>query len=356
MTMDFLGHKESLLGVIMAQISQVIRPGEAVADLFCGTASVSIGLKAAGFNVVANDHLLWCSTFAEAILLNGLEPSFAKLPPPFRTGRKTALVETRYDAVLAHLNRIAPQRGFITANYSPVSGEEGTVTRMYFTESNARRIDAIRQEIETWTCAGYLSRGEKALLIRDLLRAANAVSNTAGTYGSYLKQWKCRALESLILTRSRLVAGCGQHEVYQEDANVLVSSLAVDAVYADPPYTKRQYAAYYHVLETIAAGDQPAITGSTGLRPWKDKSSAYCLRRTAPSALSDLVNKLNCRHLFLSYNEDGQISHSTIVSILSARGLVSVQESPYRRYKSSMRPHKGNQLMERLYHLTLDPN
>ena len=35
----------------------------------------------------------------------------------------------------------------------------------------------------------------------------------------------------------------------------------MDAVYADPPYTKRQYAAYYHILETIAAGDRPLISG-----------------------------------------------------------------------------------------------
>ena len=27
-----------------------------------------------------------------------------------------------------------------------------------------------------------------------------------------------------------------------------------DVAYFDPPYTKRQYAAYYHILETIAAG------------------------------------------------------------------------------------------------------
>ena len=73
-----------------------------------------------------------------------------------------------------------------------------------------------------------------------------------------------------------------------------------DFVYADPPYTKRQYAAYYHLLETIAMGDQPKITGSTGLRAWEDKASDYCYRRRAPDALSELVSNLKCDHFFLS--------------------------------------------------------
>ena len=44
-----------------------------------------------------------------------------------------------------------------------------------------------------------------------------------------------------------------------------------DTVYLDPPYTKRQYAAYYHVLETLAYGDEPEVSGVTGLRPWEGK-------------------------------------------------------------------------------------
>jgi adenine-specific DNA-methyltransferase len=87
------------------------------------------------------------------------------------------------------------------------------------------------------------------------------------------------------------------------------------------------------------------------LRPWRDKASSYCLRRTAPGALADLVGKVGCAHFFLSYNGDGQIQHETILDILGAHGEVRVLEVPYRRYKSSSRPHKGAVVTERLYHL-----
>ncbi|MCZ5120468.1 DNA adenine methylase [Escherichia coli] len=30
-----------------------------------------------------------------------------------------------------------------------------------------------------------------------------------------------------------------------------------DLCYIDPPYMKRQYAANYHILETLARGDEP---------------------------------------------------------------------------------------------------
>ena len=32
-----------------------------------------------------------------------------------------------------------------------------------------------------------------------------------------------------------------------------------DTVYLDPPYTKRQYASYYHIPETIAYHDEPKV-------------------------------------------------------------------------------------------------
>ena len=42
---------------------------------------------------------------------------------------------------------------------------------------------------------------------------------------------------------------------------------AADTVYLDPPYTKRQYAAYYHILEAISLGDEPIVEGICGIRP-----------------------------------------------------------------------------------------
>jgi adenine-specific DNA-methyltransferase len=351
MSIEFLGHKKNLLPFILTHIRKVSSKGQrSFVDLFCGTAAVSSALKRDGYRVIANDQLYWCSVTAEALLLNSDDPLFEGIQEVLRDTDDSLLKPSAYDNVLKHLNELPPVKGFIYHNYSPAAKGNGQGGRMYFTEANAARIDAIRTRIEKWE--PRLMRGERALLLWDLIRSANAVSNIAGTYGCYLKYWKQRAKQDLLLRRSTLDRGPNEHQIFCGDANRLVETVRGSIVYADPPYTKRQYAAYYHILETIALADEPNLTGSTGLRSWEENASDYCYRRRAPQALHDLVSKLNCNHFFLSYNEDGQIPHNVILEILSEFGHVEFFEVPYRRYKSSARPHKGDELVERLYHLS----
>lgn len=323
-----------------------------VADLFCGTGTVSAAFKRQGWTVHANDTLSLCTTLTRALLLNDGEPEFLGISTELEKVASTDFLGRLrpYDRALLFLNDLPPVEGFCWRSFSPATvGYEG-VERRYFTEENAGRIDAIRARIEEW--APRLTPGEEALLLRDLVRASNAVSNIAGTYGCYLKSWKRRALNSLTLSRSELVEGDVDHRVSQTDAAQLAAQFKGPIAYADPPYTKRQYAAYYHVLETLVRNDKPPLKGKTGLRPWQADSSDWCYRRKAPSALNDLVEALDCREFFLSYNEDGQIPHEQVLAILSAYGEVrEVHEVTYKRYKSSGLNHKGSALIERLYHL-----
>ena len=351
MSIEFLGHKKNLLPFIVTHIERAGGKDfdRDFVDLFCGTAAVSTAFKRAGWRVIANDQLYWCSISAAALLLNDDDPTFSGLQEILTKPERKLLSPSGYETVLNYLNRLPARKGFIYRNYSPAAKTNGPGGRMYFTPDNAGRIDAIRAQIEAW--GPRLTKAERALLLWDLIRAANGVSNIAGTYGCYLKYWKERAKQPLVLTRSSLNSGSQSHGVFCDDANRFVETVAGAIIYADPPYTKRQYAAYYHLLETIALGDEPELTGSTGLRPWEEKASDYCYRKRAPHALADLVSKLNCRHFFLSYNEDGQIPHSVILEILKGRGAVEFFEAPYRRYKSSPRPHKGDGVVERLYHL-----
>jgi adenine-specific DNA-methyltransferase len=350
MSIEFLGHKKNLLPFLLTTIQRQVGPGPySVADIFSGSAAVSAGFKKAGYAVTSNDNLVWCSMFARAVLFNNKEPAFTGIEDEVRSAPAYLFTPTRYDYVLAYLNNLEPVEGFMYRNYSPASKNYGPYERMYFTERNAGHIDAVRAKIREWQ--ERLTCGEHALLLSDLVRAANAVSNIAGTYGCYLKHWKERACQPLRLRPSSIVGGTQAHQVHTEDANQLARRIKCSIIYADPPYTKRQYSAYYHVLETIAVGDEPDILGSTGLRPWQGQSSDYCYKKKAPSALVDLVSNVECAHFFLSYNEDGQIPHKTIMDILSGFGKVTTFEAPYRRYKSSNLPHKGTDIAERLYHL-----
>lgn len=348
-TVEYLGSKQRLVPFLLAAISPTVNVGERVADLFCGTGSVSAALKSVGAHVDASDHMLWCSLYTRSLLKNSRRPSFNGIKDLVRSRSD----QHPYGQVLAFLNRLKPAEGFIYRSYSPASENLSGVRRMYFTPDNAGRIDAIRQTIARWR--DLLTDAEEALLISDLLRASAQVSNVAGTYGCYLKEWKPRALRPLLLRQAVFRPGpASHHTVHCKDAEEFARGIDARVVYADPPYTKRQYAAYYHLLETIAVGDEPELIGSTGLRPWRNRASDWCYRSKAPNALRRLLSRLGrVSHFFLSYNEDGQIRHEEILAILRSHGVVQVLEIPTRRYKSSAKPHRGTVVMERLYHLRL---
>ena len=339
---SYLGSKAAQAKWIADYVAVEIDPGSRVADLFSGTAAVSTALKLKGFSVVANDHLQWAAHAAKATLFNDLPPTLCAL----EIDVKSTHVD-KYDAALQHLNNLRPVHGFFSREYSPW----GPHDRRYFTSQNAGMITAIRQQIAQW--APIISPHETSQLIVDLLVAVSAISNTAGTYGSYLKNWKRAALANLHLRRSTFgpSAPNAAHSVHSEDANALAPKLRVDAIYADPPFTKRQYAAYYHILESIAANDDPNVTGATGLRPWQHLSSPYCFRKYAASALKDLVAHSRWRHFFLSYSADGQIPHDAIMQLLEQFGRVKVFEFATKRYKSNVANGDPAHVMERFYHV-----
>lgn len=85
----------------------------------------------------------------------------------------------------------------------------------------------------------------------------------------------------------------------------------VDIIYADPPYSRYHYSRYYHVLETIAKGDQPLISNnpvtnrpSRGIYRSDRYQSPYSTRTGAPKAFSRLIKACSEKApvLMLSYS------------------------------------------------------
>lgn len=349
LSIEYIGSKRQLLDFIVDGINNGINgsPRE-IADIFSGTGVVSSAFKSNGFQVFANDHLATCFNLTTASLLNDKAPSFLGLDSSI-----TSIDRNPYISVLKFLNELPLIKGgFVHVNYSPESMKFIGYERRYFTEYNSAKIDTIRSKIGEWE--KFLTKEEKSLLLSDLIKSVTAVSNVAGTYGCYLKSWKRRALNQLELKPSNFVeGGAYSHKVTCLDAKEAISIVDTPIVYADPPYTKRQYAAYYHILETIVKNDNPVITGTTGLRDWKTHSSDFCYKRKAESALESLLKSTNCEHFFLSYNDDGQIAPERLKEILSSFGSTKIYELDIKRYRSSNLPHKGPTVIERLYHTKL---
>lgn len=346
MSIEFLGNKRQLKDFLVAGISEHTANCVTCMDLFSGSGNASKILKSMGFHVMANDFLFFSTQLTKAVLMNHEAPAFEGIDFISNT-------DNRYAEILNYLNTLPGIDGYIYSHYSPASLENDGVARMYFTEDNAKKIDAIRLKIEEWN--DYLSSNEKALLISDLLMAVARVSNIAGTYGCYMKHWKKKALSAIVLEPSEFTLGYDStdEDVFWDSAESVIDEIECDLVYADPPYTKRQYSAYYHLLETIALYDNPIITGSTGLRNWKEKSSDFCYKRKALKALDTIVSKAKCRYFVLSYNNEGQMLHESIIDTLSKYGEVSVCETQYKKYKSNDAVGNGT-VIERLYILRME--
>lgn len=349
--MRFIGSKERLVPVIGKTLRKRFGEGSLVADLFCGTGTVSAFLKRTGYRVIANDNLFFCTVMARALLLISEEPEFPGLRD--LTGSRSKLLISPYDNVLEYLNGLPPAKGFIYNNYS----REGTMgqenERNYFTGENAGKIDAIRSRIEEWYGANAITYDEKCLLLTDLLEATVRVSNTAGTYGFFLKHLEPRALKRIALKPSTIVPGRTDHLIFHKDANELAREIAADVAYLDPPYNWRHYAAYYHILETVAKYDSPQILGKSGLRPWSNHRSRYSYRKGAYGALAEIINTIKARAILLSYNSDGLVTHEEILNILSGVGEPEVETVSLPRYISSLGGSDNNTVKERLYYVTL---
>ena len=193
----------------------------------------------------------------------------------------------------------------------------------------------MRLAIRKWAVDGFLSELEAQLLIADLLVAAKAVANTAGTYGCYLSNWTSSATRQVRVEPRRLLWARLDFLVASVDGWSVTSELG-DVLYIDPPYTKRQYAAYYHIMETIALYDEPVVGGVTGLRAWEAKASPFCYKRRALKAFKSLIDQQQARKVFISYSSEGHVSLGELITSLRRRGIV-VQHSLGKigRYRSN---------------------
>lgn len=304
MTFRYIGSKSRLVDQIIDYIGEP-KAGGFFVDAFCGTGVVAEAAVAQGWNVRINDSLHSAVISAGARLISHEQAVFKRLGG--------------YANAIDKLNAAKPVCGFMWREYSPASFDSCGLERRYFTEENATRIDAMRTLIACWRASGEINEVEERLLIADLFGALNRVANIAGTFGCFLSKWtsqsqgnigmRCRELKS-----TNVIVEASVGDVFD------VANEVHDLVYLDPPYTKRQYASYYHILETVALGDEPEVEGVAGLRPWKDRASDFCYKGRALKTLSRLVQSLRASKVLLSYSSEGHISMEGMKEELSKIG------------------------------------
>ncbi len=354
--MRFIGCKENLLDFIETFVKQKDIKGNVFCDLFSGTGSVAKHFKKLGYKIISSDLLYFSYVLQKVYVEQNQYPKFTKLLKHLKIDpvEETLFTSDSQNAkeIIKYLNNLEGVEGFIYKNYSPEGTKGQTYSRKYFTGDNAKRIDAIREQIEGWKKSNLINEQEYYFLLASLIEAVPFVANISGTYSAFLKEWDKRAFKKLTLEVPEIIKSDEIHKVYHEDGlKVLDQVKGVDILYLDPPYNERQYAPNYHILETIAKWDKPEIKGITGMRSYENQKSEFCNPKTGIKALGEIINKGNFKHLLFSYNDDGIMPENEILKLFNNAGKTEVAEQSYQRYKSNSNGEQKNGVKEKIYYL-----
>ena len=329
--MNYIGSKYKLLPFIRRAIFDVVGSdlsNKVLCDIFAGTGMIGRCFKRDVKKVISND----LEYYSYVLNRNYI-------------GNHTAIIgKERYLDELNHIPMV--DDGFIYKNYCWGGGCE----RLYFTDDNGKRIDAMRQQINRWQEKGSINDDLYYFLLCSLLESADKVANTASVYGAYLKKIKKSAANRIYLSSAEFDINHNQHEVYCEDANTLINKISGDILYLDPPYNTRQYGANYHLLNTIAEYKPFKPIGKTGLREYK--RSKYCSAKSVSDEFDSLIKNAQFKYIFLSYNNEGLMTVDQIRDIMSKYGRYDLASRNYQRFKAdktTSRNHSATSTIEFLH-------
>lgn len=316
-TLNYIGCKHTLFNTLLSVFKQNIPDMKNLTflDLFAGTGTV-------GFNI--QEYIKTCD--ANDLELYSYIINFA-------------LLKCNYSEELSELlkkcNELVMKEGLIYNNFSPTE----TCERMFFTNDNAKKADAIREFIETEYKENRINIYQYNFLLASLLVSIDKVANTSAVYGAYLKAYKASALKPLLLKPIHIKTDIdinSENMVYNELAETFAepNSKYYDIIYVDPPYNQRQYSGNYSPLNYIAEYNKDVVLkGKTGLIENYNKSK-FSKKTDIKNTFENLISGLNCKHLIISYNSEGLLSMDEFKKILIKKGAIKLYIIKYAKFKA----------------------
>jgi Adenine-specific DNA methylase len=354
--MNYIGCKYTLLPFLDQCIDKITLGDKNVhtfCDLFAGTGVVGRHFKERGYSIIANDLQYYSFVLNKQYIENHTTLLFECLQDEVPQINDVLFDEEKANVVCKYLDTLQGVEGFVFNNFCKGEKQEGY--RLYFSDDNGKKCDAIRQKIETWKDKGNINDNEYFFLLATLIENIDKVANTASVYGAFLKKIKASATKQFSMSPVKMILNSQEHKVFNEDANTLISHIDTDILYLDPPYNQRQYSANYHVLETIAKYDNPILSGKTGMRDYSSQKSKYCQKMQVKTAFEGLIMNTNAKYVFLSYNNEGLMSFEDIKDVMSKYGTYGYFETKYSRFKSDKaseeRHIKANTTKEYIHYL-----
>ena len=324
MTLNYIGSKKTLLPFLDYVICSNVDEKGTFGDLFAGTGIVGDYFSKKGFIVTGNDK----ENYSYVVNHASLKSSYSK----------------KLKKNINSLNELKGISGLIHKHYSP----EGD--RMFFTEDNAKKADAIRVKIEELR-KKEINDDEYYFLLASLLQSLDKVANTTSVYGAFLKQFKKSASKPLVITPIHKLKNSGKNKVTRKD--VLEIADKFDAIYLDPPYVARQYGANYCPLNFLVDYDEKIeLRGKTGLYDYY--KSPFASKSKAKKAFIQMFEVLtkNCSKIFLSYNNQGILTLNEMVNIMKEYGDVITYTYAYKKYQAVK--SRGGDTDEYIHYLNCD--
>lgn len=344
----YIGNKRRLVPLIERAIHKTGVESGVFFDVFAGSGVVSRLAKVMGYQVISNDWEPYSYTINHAYIKQNRPPAF----------RKLGGMQKAFDT----LNNLKPIKGYVATYYCPADDESPNPDRerMFYTQQNGRRIDAIREKIKEWREDGTINENEMRVLLSPLIFQGAYCSNTSGVFKAYHRGWGGSTSTALYRIRSRLTIepplfhdNHKENEAHKEDANKLVADIKCDIAYIDPPYNQHQYGSNYHLLSTIDLWDKPKINkevlingdtiNKSAIRlDWRtERRSLYCYRDTATETFRELISKLKARFILISYSTDGLVDFDTLLEMFADKGHLDIVLKKYKRYRVSSQRYSG---------------
>lgn len=300
----YIGSKRVLIPALLEVIGS-LEGVRTVVDFFSGTSRVSHALKRAGYRVIANDYMTYAHTLATCYVQVDRED-----------------VRDEAQSLIDEFNSLKGEPGYVTETFCEKS--------RYFQPHNGARIDAIREAIERMG----LKRDLKAVCLVSLMEAADRVDSTTGVQMAYLKRWAPRAHNDLELRLPDVLPGNGTDcQAHQLEARQAAKALTGDVAYVDPPYNQHSYLGNYHIWESLVRWDKPPVYGVACKRvDCRERKSDFNSKPRAAEALASFLSQVDCRHLVVSFNNEGYIKREEMETLLATRGQVRIMERDHKRF------------------------
>ncbi len=287
----FMGSKYRL-APRLAEVFATLPPGNAI-DAFSGSGVVAYTLKAAGREVLANDHLTFTSTLAEALVANGeeqlTEADVARICSPSRDGRD--FIARTFDGLYFPRE----DHAFLDAAWSHIDEYDGAKRALALSALCLAAAQKQPRGVFTVTTPRYDDgRRQFRMSLEELFREAVGRCNAAVIPGASS-------------------ARCG--DVFDVPGAAAIA-------YLDPPYAPPRddtcYVKRYHFLEGLATywrGQE--IMWETRTRKLAKRHTPFASKRTAAPALDRLFDHFRAAEaLVVSYGSNAALGADDLEALI----------------------------------------